>query len=89
MNTTESADRLLATAAAEEKVAEVARLGDDLLAQIESTDPATALLLRAEATRLHSVAFEITSALAHGDIGEAYRLSAGDDVGGTSLGLTA
>lgn len=87
MDTTKSADRLLATAAAEEKVAEVAQLGDDLLAQIEGSDAATATLLRAEARRLFSIAFEITIALAHDDIGKAFRLSIGADVGGALLGV--
>lgn len=74
---------------AEARVTELNRLADHLLEQTEGTDASTADLLRNEATRLFGLCHEITAVLARGDISKAYRLSAGDDVGGTSLGLTA
>ncbi len=74
---------------AEARVRELNRLADHLLEQTEGTDASTAELLRSEATRLFGLCHEITAVLAHGDIGKEYRLSVDDDVGGTSLGLTA
>ena len=61
--------------AAENRVRELSRLGDDLLQATEGTDLTTTELLRAEATRLNAAAFGITTALAPGDVPTAYRLS--------------
>lgn len=72
---------------AEARVVELNRLTDELLEQTEGTDATTTEALRSEATRLFGLCHEITAALAHGDIGKAYFLSVGDDVGGTSLGV--
>lgn len=73
----------------EARVRKLSWFADNLLAEIDGTDATTAEELRTEATRLYSTAFDITAALARGDIGKAYLLSVGDDVGSTSLGLTA
>ena len=72
----------------EARVRKLSGLADDLLEEIDGTDASTAELLRTEATRLFGLCHEITAALARGDIGKAYLLSVGDDVGSTSLGLT-
>ena len=60
---------------AEARVVELNQRAEDLLDQIEGADAMTAEILRAEATRLYSTAFEITAALARGDVPTAYRLS--------------
>ena len=72
-------------AAAEARITELYRLADKLVQETEGVDHLTVESLRAEGTRLYSIAFEITSALAHGDIEGAYHLSLGDYVGGTAL----
>ena len=87
MDTTKLTDER--QAAAEARVTELNRLADHLLEQTEGTDASTADLLRSEATRLFGLCFEITAALARGDTETAYSISCGDDVGGTSLGMTA
>lgn len=65
-------------AAAEARVIELSRLGDDLLGQTEGPDASTVQSLRSEATRLFAVAHDITVALARGDVPTAYRLSLDD-----------
>lgn len=64
-------------AVARARLAELSRSSDDLLAQTHGADAATTEILRSEATRLSSVAFEITRALCHGDAQRAYRISTG------------
>lgn len=70
------------------RLAELSRSADDLLQQTTDADAATVELLRAEATRLSAVGFEITRALCHGDTQRAYRISIGDaDQDGEVLGV--
>lgn len=87
MDYTNNPAELLAATAAEVRVAELSRLGDRLSTRIKDADTSTAELLRAEVTRLYGVAFEITSALARGDLGKARLLSIGHDVEATSLAV--
>lgn len=74
---------------AEDRVTELNQLADHLLEEAGNVDHETAESLRWEASRLSSVAFEVTRALCHDNIELAYAISVGDDVGGTSLGLIA
>lgn len=64
-------------AVARARLAELSRSADDLSQQSTDADAATVELLRAEATRLSAVGFEITRALCHGDTQRAYSISCG------------
>lgn len=74
-------------AAAETRMSGLSRLADDLLQELDGADVMTAEALRSEATRLFGLCHEITEALVRDEIAVAYRISAGDDVNGTSLGV--
>lgn len=75
-------------AVARARIAELSRSADDLLQQTTDVGPATAELLRAEATRLFAVAFEITRALCYDNARQAYRISIGEPgQSGDVLGL--
>lgn len=76
-------------AAAEARFIKLSRLADGLLEEIEGADSLTAELLRAEATRLYAVSFEIAHALSRDNPEMAYFISRGDAVDGISLGLSA
>ena len=74
---------------AEVRVRELSRIADGLLQQRDGLDAATVAAMRNEVTQVFALCYEITEALARGDVPTAYCISCGDDVGGTSLGLTA
>ena len=69
-------------AAAEAQLRRLSRIADDLLQQADGADALLTERLRAEATRLYSTCFEITAALARGNITKAYCLSVGDAMDG-------
>ncbi|MCH7526523.1 MAG: hypothetical protein IID39_03715 [Planctomycetes bacterium] len=72
--------------AAENRVRELSRLGDDLLQATEGTDLTTTELLRAEATRLNGIGFTLTRLLCHDDVEGAFAIVSGDaDEDGTVL----
>ena len=76
-------------AVARARLSELSRSADDRLAQTHGADAAAVELLRAEATRLSAVGFEITRALCYGDAQRAYKISIGEaDQDGEVLGVT-
>ena len=75
-------------AVARARLAKLSRSADNLLQQTTDADAATVELLRAEATRVSAVAFEITRALCHDDVQRAYRVACGEaDQDGDVLGV--
>ncbi len=75
-------------AAAEAKLRQIQSTTNELLAQMDSTDPCGAELLRAEATRLAGIGFTLTRLLCYDDVQRAYAVCCGDaDEEGDVLGM--
>ena len=83
-----SANELLLTAAAETRLRTMSSQADQLLQDMNDSDPVTSKLLHGEAVRLFSACVDIVRLLAAGDIDRAYRVSVGEaNEGGDVLGV--
>lgn len=83
-----SANDLLLTAAAETRLRMLSRQADQLLQDMNDSDPVTSSLLRVEAVRLFSACHEITRLLGIGDVEGACRIGvANADQSGEVMGV--
>ena len=85
----DSMDRLLLLAGAEARLRTMSSQADQLLQDMNDSDPVTSKLLHGEAVRLFSACFDIVRLLDLGDIRGACRIGADDNQDGAVLGLTA